>query len=52
MSLGNRNRIDFAGELGMGGDGSRWDQEVRGMEGESTRRDNWNWRIFGRGGVM
>ena len=26
MSLGSRNRIDFAGELGMGADGSRWDQ--------------------------
>lgn len=30
MYLGSRNKIDFAGELGMGEDGSRCDQVDRG----------------------
>lgn len=38
------NKMDFAGGLGVGGDGTRRDQ-IAGMEGESTVRD-WDWRVF------
>lgn len=32
------------GELGVGKDGNKKDQVgERGMKGESTGRDNWNW---------
>lgn len=49
ISQGTRNRIDFVGELGSGGDKSGRDQLRRGdgMKGENSGSHMWNWWTFG-----